>query len=149
MSAAIEDLPPQLRSMRQEDVPAVAALEQAAYDFPWSAGIFRDCLLAGYTAVILESEAAVVGYAVMSVAAGEAHLLNICLERHLRDHMLELAVQAGAERLYLEVRPSNKAAMRMYRSAGFEVIGIRRGYYRASEGNEDAVIFVRRIDTPA
>ena len=116
MSAAVEHLPPQLRAMRQEDVPAVAALEKAAYEFPWSAGIFRDCLLAGYTAVILEADGEKVGYAVMSVAAGEAHLLNICIVEHLRrrgiarrllQHMLELAVQAGAERLFLEVRPSN------------------------------------------
>ena len=154
MSAAVEHLPPQLRAMRQEDVPTVAALEKAAYEFPWSAGIFRDCLLAGYTAVILEADGEKVGYAVMSVAAGEAHLLNICIIEHLRrrgiarrllQHMLELAVQAGAERLFLEVRPSNKAAMRLYRAAGFDVIGVRRGYYRAMGGNEDAVVLVRRI----
>ena len=154
MSAAVEHLPPQLRAMRQEDVPTVAALEKAAYEFPWSAGIFRDCLLAGYTAVILEADGETVGYAVMSVAAGEAHLLNICIVERLRrrgiarrllQHMLELAVQAGAERLFLEVRPSNKAAMRLYRAAGFDVIGVRRGYYRAMGGNEDAVVLVRRI----
>ncbi len=154
MSAAVEHLPPQIRAMRQEDVPDVAALEQAAYEFPWSAGIFRDCLLAGYTAVILETEGEVMGYAVMSVAAGEAHLLNLCLALHFRrrgigrrllQHMLELAMQAGAERLFLEVRPSNREAMRLYRTAGFDVIGVRRGYYRAPGGNEDAVVLVRRI----
>ncbi|UCG72488.1 MAG: ribosomal protein S18-alanine N-acetyltransferase [Chromatiales bacterium] len=158
MSAAVEDLPPQLRPMRQEDVPAVAALEQAAYEFPWSAGIFRDCLLAGYTAVTLETDHEIVGYAVMSVAAGEAHLLNICIAPHLRrrgiarrllQHMLELAMQSGAERLFLEVRPSNRDAMRLYRAAGFDVIGVRRGYYRAVGGNEDAVVLVRRIPDQA
>jgi ribosomal-protein-alanine N-acetyltransferase len=152
--AAVEDLPPQLRAMRQEDVAQVAALEQAAYEFPWSAGIFRDCLLAGYTAVILEKDGDVSGYAVMSVAAGEAHLLNICLAASLRgrgighrllDHMLQLAGESGAERVFLEVRPSNKRAMRLYRAAGFEVIGVRRGYYRASGGSEDAVVLVRRV----
>ena len=154
MSAAIETLPPQLRPMRQEDVPSVAALEREAYDFPWSAGIFRDCLLAGYTAMLLEQDTEVVGYSVMSVAAGEAHLLNICLAPHLRrrgigrrllQQMLDLAVQAGAERVFLEVRPSNTDAMRLYGAAGFDAIGIRRGYYRASGGNEDAVVLVRRV----
>ena len=154
MSAAVKDLPPQVRGMRQEDVPAVAALEAAAYEFPWSAGIFRDCLLAGYTAEVLEGDGELAGYAVMSVAAGEAHLLNICLAHHLRgqgiarrllQHMLGLAGQAGAERVYLEVRPSNREAMRLYRAAGFDVVGVRRGYYRAAEGNEDAVVLVRRL----
>jgi len=158
MSAAVEHLPPQIRAMRQEDVPDVAALEQAAYEFPWSAGIFRDCLLAGYTAVILETEGEVMGYAVMSVAAGEAHLLNLCLAQHFRRrgigrrllrHMLDLAMEAGAERLFLEVRPSNREAMRLYRAAGFDVIGVRRGYYRAPGGNEDAVVLVRRISDTA
>lgn len=158
MSAAVEHLPPQLRAMRQEDVPAVAALEQAAYEFPWSAGIFRDCLLAGYTAFILKTDDEIVGYAVMSVAAGEAHLLNICIASHLRrrgigrrllQQMLELAVQSGAERLFLEVRPSNRDAMRLYRAAGFDVIGVRRSYYRAMGGNEDAVVLVRRISGKA
>lgn len=154
MIAAVKDLPPRIRPMRQEDVPEVAALEQAAYEFPWSVGIFRDCLLAGYTAMVLETEGKLIGYAVMSVAAGEAHLLNICLAadmrrqgiaRHLLRQMLDLAMQAGAERVYLEVRPSNKDAMRLYRAAGFDVVGVRRGYYRASGGNEDAVVLVRRI----
>jgi ribosomal-protein-alanine N-acetyltransferase len=154
MIAAVKDLPPRLRPMSQEDVSDVAALEQSAYDFPWSAGIFRDCLLAGYTAVVLEADAELVGYAVMSVAAGEAHLLNICLSDRLRrqgigrgllQHMLELAGQAGAERLYLEVRPSNRDALRLYRASGFDVVGVRRGYYRAVDGSEDAVVLVRRL----
>lgn len=154
MIAAVKDLPPQVRMMLQEDVAAVAELEDAAYDFPWSAGIFRDCLLAGYTAVVLEADDELVGYAVMSIAAGEAHLLNICLAEELRhrglgrrllQYMLSLAVEAGAERLFLEVRPSNKDAMRLYRAAGFDIVGVRRGYYRSAEGNEDAVVLVRRM----
>ena len=154
MIAAVKDLPPQIRPMSQEDVPAIAALEQAAYEFPWSAGIFRDCLLAGYCAVTLEAGSEVVGYAVMSVAAGEAHLLNICIApdlrrrgigRRLLQHMLAAARQAGAECLYLEVRPSNQEAMRLYRAAGFEVVGVRPGYYRAVGGNEDAVVLVLRF----
>ncbi len=154
MSAAVKDLPPRVRPMSQEDVPAIAELEQAAYEFPWSAGIFRDCLLAGYIAVALESDDAVVGYAVMSVAAGEAHLLNICLApplrgcglgRRLLKHMLQAAHDAGAECVYLEVRPSNRQALRLYHAAGFDVIGVRQGYYRAHGGNEDAVVLVLRL----
>ena len=154
MSAAVKDLPPRIRTMHQEDVPAIAALEQAAYEFPWSPGIFRDCLLAGYTACTLEGDGEVEGYAVMSVAAGEAHLLNICIAPHLRgngtgrrllQHMLQAARDAGAECVFLEVRPSNKDALRLYNAAGFEVIGVRHGYYRAVSGNEDAVVLVLRF----
>lgn len=157
MIAAVKDLPPRVRAMRQVDVPQVAALEKASYEYPWSAGIFRDCLLAGYTSVVLEQDAELIGYAVMSVAAGEAHLLNICLAEHVRRqgiarrllrHMLDLAMQAGAERLFLEVRPSNKDALRLYRAAGFRVVDVRRGYYRAPGGNEDAVVLVYHMTKP-
>lgn len=154
MNAAVEDLPPCIRRMSQEDVSSIAELEQAAYEFPWSAGIFRDCLLAGYTARTVELDGEVAGYSVMSVAAGEAHLLNICLAPRLRGtglgrrllgHMLDAAREAGAECVYLEVRPSNRDAMRLYQAAGFEVIGVRQGYYRAAGGNEDAVVLVLRF----
>ncbi|MGI9330273.1 MAG: ribosomal protein S18-alanine N-acetyltransferase [Gammaproteobacteria bacterium] len=154
MIAAVKDLPPLMRPMSQEDVPYIAELEQAAYEFPWSAGIFRDCLLAGYMAVALERDKEVVGYAVMSVAAGEAHLLNICLApplrgcgmgRRLLEHMLETARDAGAECVYLEVRPSNRQALRLYHAAGFDVIGVRQGYYRAHGANEDAVVLMLKF----
>ena len=154
MSAALDDLPLSIRRMAQEDVKAVAALEESVYDFPWTAGIFRDCLLAGYTSVVLEQAGEIAGYSIMSVAGGEGHLLNICLAERLRgqgignellQYMLERGCEAGAERLFLEVRPSNKVAMRLYRRLGFQVVGVRRAYYRAAGGKEDAVVFVRRL----
>ncbi len=157
MIAVTRDLPLRFRPMSQEDVPAVAALEAAVYEFPWSAGIFRDCLLAGYTSIALERDGELCGYSIMSVAAGEAHLLNICIApelqrqgvgRWLLEYMLEQARLAGAAKLYLEVRPSNRRALKVYRKAGFEIIGTRRDYYRAHRGKEDAVLLVRRLDEP-
>lgn len=154
MSAEARVLPPAIRSMRPTDVGAVAGIERAAYEFPWSAGIFRDCLLAGYTNVVLEQDTQVVGYGIMSVAAGEAHLLNLCLAQHVRgvgygrhllEHLMQRARDAGAERMFLEVRPSNQDALRLYRAAGFVVVGMRRGYYRARWGKEDAVVLVSRL----
>ncbi|HHQ14034.1 MAG TPA: ribosomal-protein-alanine N-acetyltransferase [Chromatiales bacterium] len=154
MNAVARDLPARIRPMRQEDVTAVAALERAVYQFPWSAGIFRDCLLAGYTSVTLEHAGEVLGYSIMSIAAGEAHLLNVVVApvlrrqgfgRELLEYMLERAAAAGAERVILESRPSNRAAMQLYRDTGFEVIGVRRGYYRAVGGREDAVVLARRL----
>ena len=154
MSAVLKGQPPLIRPMRPEDLLPVAQLEQLVYEFPWTVGIFRDCMLAGYKTVALESNGEIAGYSIMSVAAGEAHLLNICIApalreqgegRRLLEHMLAHALAAGADRVYLEVRPSNVRALRLYREAGFEVIGVRRGYYRAHGGHEDAVVLIRRL----
>lgn len=155
MIAVVKDFPPVIRAMRQADVDAVAAIEKSTYDFPWSPGIFRDCLLGGYTNVVLDRNGEVVGYGIMSVAAGEAHLLNICVARELRrqgigrsllTYLIRRSRAFRARRMYLEVRPSNERAVNLYRQMGFEVLGVREGYYKAHGGNEDAVVFVRHFD---
>jgi ribosomal-protein-alanine N-acetyltransferase len=155
MTAEVRALPVGLREMRHADLPAVAAIESASYEFPWSAGIFRDCLLAGYHALVLEQGGQVVGYAVMSLAAGEAHLLNICLSAPLRGaghgtlllaHMIRQARAGGALRMFLEVRPSNQPALALYGRFGFRPLGLRRAYYRARQGSEDAVVLSLALD---
>ena len=155
MSAVLEQEPPLVRAMTHEDIGGVVDIERLAYDFPWSEGIFRDCLLAGYYAVIIQREdAALDGYAIMSLAAGEAHLLNLCIHPSLRrqgmgsyllEHILDRAARIGAERIYLEVRPSNHAAILLYGRAGFVEIGRRRDYYRSRWGREDAVVLTLEI----
>ncbi len=154
MSAELKSVAATIRDMRQTDVTVVATIEQSAYDFPWGPGIFRDCLLAGYTSLVLEHSGKVIGYGIMSVAAGEAHLLNLVLSdsarrmgngRRLLDHLMDLAQLAGAEGMYLEVRPSNQRALQLYERAGFELLGRRRGYYRSRGGTEDAVVLVHRF----
>ena len=136
------------RRMTDADVPAVVRIERACYQFPWSEGIFRDCLRVGYECC-LATERAPVGYAVMSTCAGEAHILNLCvhegarsrgLGRALLTRMLQSAATAGMTEAFLEVRPSNIIAARLYRSLGFEQIGTRRGYYQAVGGREDASV---------
>lgn len=155
MIAVAKDLPPIIRTMHQSDVGAVSEIESSTYEFPWSAGIFRDCLLAGYTNLVLDHDGEIEGYGIMSIAAGEAHLLNICVIDRLRrqgvgsrllQHMMQLSRAASAGRVYLEVRPSNKSAFRLYDSAGFEVIGIRKNYYKAHNGKENAVVLVYKFD---
>jgi len=155
MIAAVEHIRPRIRRMRHADVADVAEIERATYGFPWSPGIFRDCLLAGYNSVVLESGSEIIGYGIVSIAAGEAHVLNICISRgwqnrghgyRLLDFLLSQAHAAGAARVFLEVRPSNQAARRLYRKAGFEVIGVRKDYYRADGGNEDAVVLLHCVD---
>jgi ribosomal-protein-alanine N-acetyltransferase len=138
-----------LRPMQENDIAAVAALEAAAYQFPWSDGIFRDCLRVGYTCRVVEVAATVVGYGIMSMGAGEAHILNLCVRADLRNrgigervlaYLLDRARAAGMLEAFLEVRPSNVAAIRLYQAAGFEQVGIRRGYYQAVGGREDAAV---------
>ena len=139
----------EIRAMRREDLPAVAAMEAASYDFPWSQGIFSDCLKAGHPCWVLWVEGEVAGYGVLSVAAGEAHVLNVCigpghrgvgLGRLLMRRLLDIARWNGATRVFLEVRPSNPIAQKLYESMGFGEIGRRPKYYPARQGREDAIV---------
>jgi ribosomal-protein-alanine N-acetyltransferase len=153
MAAAPEDLHEMpevlIRPMMELDLPEVAAIEQKSYAFPWSENIFRDCLRVGYTCRALDLAGQIIGYGVMSLGAGEAHILNLCIReefrivgfgRRLLEHMLERAAASGISEAFLEVRPSNLAAIRLYQRLGFEQIGIRRGYYQAPDGREDAIV---------
>jgi ribosomal-protein-alanine N-acetyltransferase len=161
MAAAPEDLREvpevQIRPMMEIDLPEVALIEQHSYAFPWSENIFRDCLRVGYTCRALDLDGRIIGYGVMSLGAGEAHILNVCMAdeyrnlgfgRRLLEHLLERAVASGVAEAFLEVRPSNLAAIRLYQRLGFEQIGIRRGYYQAPDGREDAIVLKRELGKP-
>jgi ribosomal-protein-alanine N-acetyltransferase len=147
-----------LRPMHEFDIPVIAAIEKAAYQFPWSEGIFRDCLRVGYVCRVLDVGGELGGYGIMSVGAGEAHILNVCIREQFRSrgfarkvmvYLLERARAAGMSEAFLEVRPSNIAAARLYHSLGFEQVGIRRGYYQATVGREDAAVLRRVLTTHA
>ena len=140
----------QIRAMRPADLQAVADVEIASYRFPWTLGIFRDCLLAGYQSLVLDASGNICGYCIMSIAAGEGHVLNLCIHpscqrlgygRRLLVEALGRAREAGVETVFLEVRPSNRVAISLYRSLGFRLIGRRPSYYQAEQGREDAVVF--------
>lgn len=148
MIAAVRPLT-EIRSMCPSDLTVVTEIESDSYNFPWSYGVFRDCLLAGYQSLVLVISGTVTGYGIMSVAASEAHLLNLCVHpdaqrlgygRRLLNALLVRAEESKVRQVFLEVRPSNQIALNLYHSAGFEQIGIRPSYYRAEEGREDAVI---------
>lgn len=153
MSAAVHPKA-QIRMMQPTDLKAIAEVERAAYDYPWSLGIFRDCLLAGYYCIALEIDGVVSGYSIMSIAAAEAHVLNLCVHprmqhrgfgRRLLTTLLDKAKGAGVDKVFLEVRPSNAHALSLYRSVGFEEIGMRPAYYQARWGREDAVILAAML----
>jgi [ribosomal protein S18]-alanine N-acetyltransferase len=154
VSAALESWSPRIRPMRDEDLDIVWGIERRAYDYPWSRGIFIDCLRIPYVCELLEEGDQVLGYAIMSLGGDEAHLLNLCLDESARgrglgelmlDHLTRRATLEGVRVLYLEVRPSNARAIRLYRRAGFARIGVRRNYYRAAAGREDALVLARSL----
>ena len=148
MSAVLKDVP-RLVPMAQGDLDAVMAVESVIYSHPWTRGNFADSLRAGYECRVLRLGPQLLGYFVLMVAAGEAHLLNLSIAvAHQRAghgtallaQAAELARNLGARSLFLEVRPSNRAAQALYTRFGFRRVAIRRGYYPAHTGREDALV---------
>jgi len=140
--------------MEHEDITQVSDIERRSYEFPWSHGVFRDCLLAGYHCVVIEREEQVVGYSILSVAAGEAHILNLCVDPVYRQHgygerllnaIIEYAEAEDVREMFLEVRPSNVKAIGLYSKKGFRQIARRPAYYQAVEGREDAAVFAKSL----
>jgi len=141
------DVRPEVRRMQVADLPGVVDVEQRIYAFPWTEGNFRDAIVSGYDAAVLEFGGALVGYRVMMFGPGEAHLLNLSIAadwqrrgfgRQLLLASIHDARRAEAVTLFLEVRPSNAAGITLYEGIGFRRIGVRRGYYPADGGREDA-----------
>lgn len=137
------------RPMTEADLDAVMAIEPHIYSHPWTRGNFVDSLASGYSAWVLLDGAKIIGYSLMMLVLDEAHLLNLSiakayqkrgLGRLLLEHMIANARQHGAANMFLEVRPSNISAIALYENIGFNEMAIRRGYYPAHNGREDAVL---------
>ena len=148
MSALLDNLP-RYRRMLEDDLEAVMAIESVIYPHPWTRGNFKDSLREGYHCWVLEAGGEIVGYSVVMIAAGEAHLLNLSiaeqwqrrgLGREMLQFLVKLARDFAAEKIFLEVRPTNVAGLALYADAGFSEIAIRRGYYPANGGREDAIV---------
>ncbi len=129
---------------------AVMQIEKAAYPFPWTRGNFADSLSAGYSAWVLEYGREVIGYFVLMMSVDEGHLLNITIDpdwqsqgygRYLLGEVFRLARSYNAQRMFLEVRPSNASARHLYETSGLRKVGLRRGYYPDHGGRrEDAIV---------
>jgi ribosomal-protein-alanine N-acetyltransferase len=154
MSAVLSDELPHLRDMQETDVSAVLAIERVAYEFPWTEGILRDCFRYGYIRKVYESDGNIIGYGIISIGAGECHFLNICIAPSYQRYghgarlvslLLQVAREAHARTALLEVRISNTAAFRLYDKMGFNEIGVRKGYYPARAGREDALVLAREL----
>ncbi len=154
MITPMAEPPVAMRKMNHEDLSLVSDIERRSYDFPWSHGVFRDCLLAGYQCRVLERGGRVAGYAIISIAAGEAHILNLCVDpahrahgygEMLLDEILGVAREAEVEKIFLEVRPSNDTAIRLYRKKGFHQVARRPEYYQSHDGREDAAVLAKKL----
>ncbi len=146
--------PTTIRDMGHDDLAMVSDIERRSYEFPWSHGVFRDCLLAGYRSIVLIREDRVAGYGILSVAAGEAHILNLCVEPEFRalgygerllDELLYRARSSSVREIFLEVRPSNETAMALYRKKGFYQVANRPAYYQSHKGREDAAVLAKKL----
>lgn len=138
-----------LRSLREDDLEAVLDIEQAVFPFPWTRGNFTDAMKSGYACKAAELAGKLAGYAVLTIGVDEGDLLDLAiapelqrqgLGRELLMQMLDFARELDLQRVLLEVRPSNVAALKLYREAGFLEVGVRRDYYPAMWGREDAIV---------
>lgn len=144
-----------IRVMTKDDFPAVLAIEQKVYPFPWSSQIFIDSMEAGTLLVVMEQDGEVVGYGVQSSVAGESQLLNLAVHPQyqgrglgcfLLQWLIQQATEARSEMMFLEVRLSNRKAQQLYLDLGFNEIGMRKSYYRVKNGQrEDALIFALQM----
>ena len=139
----------QLRPMQMDDLDTIMQIEPTIYSHPWTCGNFSDSLNSGYSAWVLEQDRGVIGYALLMMILDEAHLLNLSIAKHqqkqglgryLLEHMLKIAKAHKAANLFLEVRPSNVTAIALYENMGFSEMAVRRGYYPAHNGREDAIL---------
>jgi len=140
--------------MTHADIRYILQIEKASYDFPWSEGIFRDCLNHPHVCRVVEIDGAIVGYGVMALGVDECHLLNICVSERFRDRgigrriveqLFGIARRLDIQTAFLEVRVSNQVAMQLYQQLGFNEVGLRRDYYPAKGGREDAMVLARDL----
>jgi ribosomal-protein-alanine N-acetyltransferase len=154
MITPLAEPPATIRDMSHGDLSMVSDIERRSYEFPWSHGVFRDCLLAGYQCLALIRDERVSGYAILSVAAGEAHILNLCIDPEFRalgygekmlNELLYRARSAAVSEVFLEVRPSNSTALGLYKKKGFHQIAHRPAYYQSNAGREDAAVLSKKL----
>jgi len=149
-------LPPgiSIRPLRPEDIDAVVSIESEAFSTPWSPETFSG--LIGRDAVelivMVDQDEEVIGYAVLWCILDQGELANLALATPRRGeglgglllrHVLQVAKDRGVEKLFLEVRASNRRAVELYRTQGFEEVGVRKAYYE--QPREDALVMLLRL----
>ena len=160
MAVDFQNMPEQMnalvevRTMRPADLDQVLKIEKKVYPHPWTIGIFRDCLRIGYNAWVMTLGNNIIGYGIVMLSPGEAHILNICIDadfqrkglgRYLLRHLVKKSNRTDVDMVLLEVRRSNDSAKELYLSEGFHELGVRKAYYPAKNGREDAIILAKYL----
>ncbi len=145
----------QVREMTPDDIGDVVGIEEASYGFPWGEQVFRDCLLLGYPAHVVEHARSIAGYVIVIHGQRSSHILNLCVSPKHRKQgwgrgLLQMTCQAaelsGSSCIFLEVRSSNDKAKSLYASEFFQVISVKKDYYPAQHGREDALVYIKMLN---
>lgn len=137
------------RPMVDADLDAIMEIEPHIYSHPWTRGNFVDSLKSAHSAWVLVQDSQIIGYALTMMVLDEAHLLNLSISKRyqkqglgrlLLEHMIYVARTLSATNMFLEVRASNISAIALYENIGFNEMAVRRGYYPAQNGREDAIL---------
>tara|TARA_R110002073_G_scaffold18299_2_gene67885 strand:+ start:2294 stop:2755 length:462 start_codon:yes stop_codon:yes gene_type:complete len=148
MNSLLQQMP-LIRNMRPSDLNQVVCIEREIFLFPWSLGNFADSIETGYFCQVLEQSDTLFGYGVMITGPDEAHILTIGIAANwqkkgwgskLLQHFIQLAKQQNKKTILLDVRESNLGATNLYKQTGFKQIAIRKDYYPAMCGREDAIV---------
>lgn len=143
-----------LRPLEVSDIETIMEIELRAYPHPWTEGIFFDCMRVGYSCWAYQSQNTIIGYLILSLVLDEMHILNICIDPNYQKQGLGklllkkaegIGQEKGAKEVFLEVRPSNKAALLLYQDFGYNQIGLRKNYYPAANGREDAIVMAKTM----
>lgn len=154
MSAVLTDVFDEILQVLPEHIPAVLEIELAAYQFPWTEGLLRDCLKSNYHFYAMFRQEEIIAYGIMSCVVNEAHLLNLCVRPdcqrqgiggQMLNHLQDIAHQEKSHTIFLEVRQSNLDAKYLYENNGFNRLGDRKGYYPGETGREDATIYAKEL----
>ena len=146
---------PLMRQLTADDLDRIMEIELASYPYPWTRGIFADCIRVDYDCWGLQTGSKLIGYCFQTHAAGESHLLNLCIAPQwqrqgfasiLLDHAIRLARRQACSSMFLEVRPSNPAGFRLYEKNGFVIVAERPDYYRSEQGRENAIVMRLELD---
>lgn len=154
MSVAISRLPAQVRRVCTADIATICRIESSVYEFPWTEGIFYDCMNVGHTFLVYEKNHKPFGYGIMSFADGECHILNLCIQpdyqgigwgKSLLNNLLRAASKKKSRVAFLEVRVSNKRAFALYHRLGFNEVATRKNYYPAAAGQREHALVLAKV----
>ena len=145
-----------MRRMEEEDLRSVCAIEKLSFPSPWQETIFlgeiHNIPISYPYVMVHKNDQSVIGYVIYWKIREEVHINNIAVHpdfrrkgiaRYVLREILDKVKKEGVRFVTLEVRPSNKAALSLYRKLGFQAFGVRENYYL--KPREDALILGKSL----